>query len=405
MAITIAALSEAQDEHRVSLVPSVVKRLVKQGHTVLIEKGAGEAANFADQDYTAAGAKVTDRPTILKQADIITVVNRPDDDTLKQLHAGQLIMGLLSLSIDQDVAKQLAASKVTSLSFELLPRTVSRAQSMDALSSQSSVAGYKAALVAADHFKRYLPMMITAAGTAKPAKVLVLGTGVAGLQAIGTAKRLGAIVSGYDVRPASRGEVESLGAKFLTSSVSAAGKGGYARQLTKEEQQKQQDELAGFIKESDIVITTARVPGKKPPMLVTQKSVDEAKPGSIFVDIAASELGGNVAGSKPGETVVTDNKVMIIGADNLPSDLATSSSEMYSKNVQAVIKALLNKDKQITIDPDDDVMGELVATYQGEVISGRLRQQMGLPARKPAKQEDDKSTDQKTAPSAEKKQN
>lgn len=379
MAITIAALKEAPAEHRVSLVPSVVKRLVKQGCQVLIEKGAGAAANFADQQYEEAGAKVVDRDTALTQANLVTVVNRPDDGTLDQLKAGQAILGLLSLAVDHDFAKQLAEKQVTALSFELLPRTVSRAQSMDALSSQSSVAGYKAALVAADHFMRYFPMMITAAGTAKPAKVLVLGTGVAGLQAIGTAKRLGAIVSGYDVRPASRGEVESLGAKFLTSSVSAAGKGGYARQLTKEEQQQQQDELAGFIADSDIVITTARVPGKKPPMLVTAKSVEEAKPGSIFIDIAASDLGGNVAGSKPGEVVETANGAKIVGADNLPSDLATSSSEMYSKNVQAVIKALLNKEGNIEIDTTDDVMSELVATYQGEVISGRLRSQMGLP--------------------------
>ena len=397
MAITIAALKEAPAEHRVSLVPSVVKRLVKQGCQVLIEKGAGAAANFADQQYEEAGAKVVDRDAALTQANLVTVVNRPEDGTLDQLKAGQTILGLLSLAVDHDVAKRLAEKQVTALSFELLPRTVSRAQSMDALSSQSSVAGYKAALVAADHFMRYFPMMITAAGTAKPAKVLVLGTGVAGLQAIGTAKRLGAIVSGYDVRPASRGEVESLGAKFLTSSVSAAGKGGYARQLTKEEQQQQQDELAGFIADSDIVITTARVPGKKPPMLVTAKSVEEAKPGSIFIDIAASDLGGNVAGSKPGEVVETANGAKIVGADNLPSDLATSSSEMYSKNVQAVIKALLNKEGNIEIDTTDDVMSELVATYQGEVISGRLRSQMGLPEIKQEEQEpaDDEQQAQK----------
>ena len=397
MAITIAALKEAPAEHRVSLVPSVVKRLVKQGCQVLIEKGAGAAANFADQQYEEAGAEVVDRDAALTQANLVTVVNRPDDGTLDQLKAGQAILGLLSLALDHDFAKQLAEKQVTALSFELLPRTVSRAQSMDALSSQSSVAGYKAALVAADHFMRYFPMMITAAGTAKPAKVLVLGTGVAGLQAIGTAKRLGAIVSGYDVRPASRGEVESLGAKFLTSSVSAAGKGGYARQLTKEEQQQQQDELAGFIADSDIVITTARVPGKKPPMLVTAKSVEEAKPGSIFIDIAASDLGGNVAGSKPGEVAETANGAKIVGADNLPSDLATSSSEMYSKNVQAVIKALLNKEGNIEIDTTDDVMSELVATYQGEVISGRLRSQMGLPEIKQEEQEpaDDEQQAQK----------
>lgn len=398
MAIVIAALKEADGEHRVSLVPSVVKRMVKQGYHVLIEKGAGEAADFADQTYVDAGAQVVSREDALNQANVVTVVNRPDDDTLGKLKKGQLLLGLLSLSIDQDVAKKLAQNGVTALSFELLPRTVSRAQSMDALSSQSSVAGYKAALVAADEFMRYFPMMITAAGTAKPAKVLVLGTGVAGLQAIGTAKRLGAIVSGYDVRPASRGEVESLGAKFLTSSVSAAGKGGYARQLTKEEQQKQQDELAGFIADSDIVITTARVPGKKPPMLVTEKSVKGAKPGSIFVDIAASELGGNVAGSKPGQTVVTANGAKIIGADSLASDLATSASEMYSKNVQAVLKPLIDKEGNLKIDTTDDVFSELVATYQGKIISGRLRSQMGLPAlAKKDDAKDEKADDKKAA--------
>lgn len=391
MAIIIAALKEKTAEHRVSLVPSVVKKLVKQGCQVLVEKGAGTAADFADQEYEGAGAKIVDRDTALAQANLVTVVNRPDNGTIAKLRQGQAILGLLSLSVDQDIAKQLADKQVTALSFELLPRTVSRAQSMDALSSQSSVSGYKAALVAADHFMRYFPMMITAAGTAKPARVLVLGTGVAGLQAIGTAKRLGAIVSGYDVRPASRGEVESLGAKFLTSSVSAAGKGGYARQLTKEEQQQQQDELAGFIADSNIVITTARVPGKKPPLLVTAKSVQEAKPGSIFIDIAASELGGNVAGSKPGEVVETANGAKVVGADNLPSELATSASEMYSKNVQAVIKALLNKEGNIEIDPTDDVMSELVATYQGEIISSRLRSQMGLPELK--KDEEESSAD------------
>lgn len=387
MAITVAALKEAPGERRVALVPAVVKRLIKQGCSVMIEAGAGAAADFSDQQYADVGAKVAKRAQVLEGADLLAVVNRPDEEVLKGLRANQALLGFLSLTTDLDLVKQLAKAQVTALSFELLPRTVSRAQTMDALSSQSSVAGYKAALVAADSFTRYFPMMITAAGTAKPAKVLVLGTGVAGLQAIGTAKRLGAIVSGYDVRPASRGEVESLGAKFLTSSVSAAGKGGYARQLSPEEQQKQQDELAGFIADSDVVITTARVPGKRPPLLVTEKSVENAKAGTIFIDLAASDLGGNVFKSEPGKVVETQAGAKVIGADNLPSELATSASEMYAKNVQAVIKDLLDKNGQLVVDENDDVMGELVATYQGEVVSGRLRAQMGLAQREAPQEE------------------
>ncbi len=392
MPLTISTLKEDENENRVALSPEVVSRFVKSGFQVLVEKGSGEKSYFPDQSYTDAGAKIVSRDQAISDSNIIAVVNRPDEKTLGSLKSGQLIIGLLNTLIDPDGMKKLADQGVTSLSFELLPRTVSRAQTMDALSSQSSVAGYKAALVAADTFDRYLPMMITAAGTAKPAKVLVLGTGVAGLQAIGTAKRLGAIVSGYDVRAASKGEVESLGATFLTSSVSATGEGGYARQLSPEEQQKQQDELAGFIKQNDIVITTAQVPGRKPPLLVTQKSVEEAQPGSIFVDLAASDLGGNVAGSKPNETVKTDNDVLIIGAPDLPSQMATSSSEMYSKNVQAVINDVV-KDDKITIDVKDDVLSELTATYNGKIISTRLRKALNLPVeeeKKPSTSPDDK---------------
>lgn len=305
--------------------------MVHNKFQVLIEKGAGDSASFSDQAYIDAGGEVVSRDEALEKANLIAVINQPDEATRSKIKAGQILIGLLGALIDTDAIQQLAKQQVTALSFELLPRTISRAQSMDVLSSQASIAGYKAALVAADTFKRYFPMMITAAGTAKPAKVLVLGTGVAGLQAIGTAKRLGAIVSGYDVRPASRGEVESLGAQFLTSSINAVGEGGYARQLSADEQKQQQEELIGFIKQNDIVITTAQVPGKKPPLLVPQAAIDVAKPGSVFVDLAASDLGGNVAGSKPDQTVKTDSGAQIIGAGNLASELATSASEMFAK--------------------------------------------------------------------------
>jgi NAD(P) transhydrogenase subunit alpha len=392
---TISVLKESGDENRVAITPDVASRLTKSKFQVLVEKGAGANAYFPDQAYQDAGAKVVSRADAISQANLVAVVDQPDQETLSQLKEGQMIIGLLKALIDPKAMQQLAKQKVTALSFELLPRTISRAQTMDVLSSQASVAGYKAALVAADRFERYLPMMITAAGTAKPAKVLVLGTGVAGLQAIGTAKRLGAIVSGYDVRPASRGEVESLGAEFLTSSVSAVGEGGYARQLSADEQKQQQDELIGFIKQNDIVITTAQVPGKKPPLLVPEEAVKNAKPGSIFVDLAASDLGGNVAGSKPDTTVTADSGAQIIGAGNMASELATSASEMFAKNVQAVVNAI-SKDGEFSLDLTDDVMSQLVATDHGEIISDRLRDTLGLPkTEKPV--EDDAKDDADSA--------
>jgi len=399
MSTIIAALKESGDENRVAITPDVAAKLVHSKFEVMIEQGAGQNAYFSDQAYQDAGAKVVSRDDAVSQANVIATVDLPDSETLGKLHEGQILIGLLKALTDLDSVQKLAKQKVTALSFELLPRTISRAQSMDVLSSQASIAGYKAALVAADKFARYIPMMITAAGTAKPAKVLVLGTGVAGLQAIGTAKRLGAIVSGYDVRPASRGEVESLGAEFLTSSVSAVGEGGYARQLSADEQKQQQDELIGFIKQNDIVITTAQVPGRKPPLLVPQAAVDNAKPGSVFVDLAASDLGGNVAGSKPDQTVITDSGVQLIGAGNLASEMATSASEMFSKNVQAVINDVADKDAQITIDLKDDVMSQLVATDHGEIISERVRKALNLPISKPAEDDaapadsDDKSAE------------
>lgn len=399
MSTIIAALKESGDENRVAITPDVAAKLVHSKFEVMIEQGAGQNAYFSDQAYQDAGAKVVSRDDAVSQANVIATVDLPDSETLGKLHEGQILIGLLKALTDLDSVQKLAKQKVTALSFELLPRTISRAQSMNVLSSQASIAGYKAALVAADKFARYFPMMITAAGTAKPAKVLVLGTGVAGLQAIGTAKRLGAIVSGYDVRPASRGEVESLGAEFLTSSVSAVGEGGYARQLSADEQKQQQDELIGFIKQNDIVITTAQVPGRKPPLLVPQAAVDNAKPGSVFVDLAASDLGGNVAGSKPDQTVITDSGVQLIGAGNLASEMATSASEMFSKNVQAVINDVADKDAQITIDLKDDVMSQLVATDHGEIISERVRKALNLPISKPAEDDaapadsDDKSAE------------
>lgn len=380
MSIVVSVLKETQpQENRVAIDPEVTKKLVKNNMTVLVEKGAGASAYYNDASYEQAGAKVVDRQTALDDGNVIAVINNPGDETLAKLKSGQVILGLLNSLIEPAKMTALAEKNVSALSFELLPRTISRAQSMDVLSSQSSVAGYKADLVASDLYPKYFPMMITAAGTVKPAKVLVLGTGVAGLQAIGTAKRLGAVVSGYDVRAASKGEVESLGATFLTSSVAnGSGSGGYARELTAEEQQAQQAELAGFIAQNDVIITTAQVPGHKPPLLVPQTSVDSAKPGTVFIDLAASNLGGNVASSKPDETITTDNQVMVVGAGNLASQLPNSASQLFSKNVQAVINALVVED-EIKIDPTDDVFKGLVATTGGEIINARLRKALKLP--------------------------
>jgi H+-translocating NAD(P) transhydrogenase subunit alpha len=263
---------------------------------------------------------------------------------------------------------------VTAVSLDGLPRTLSRAQGMDALTSQANVAGYKAVLVAAEAYGRFFPLLITAAGTARPAKLLVLGTGVAGLQAIGTARRLGAQVSGYDVRPASKGEVESLGATFveLTSVVSAAGEGGYARELTPEERDAQQAELAAHIGRHDVVITTAQVPGRRPPLLVTEDALAAMSAGSVIVDMGASALGGNVAGSVAGQTVVTPNGVTIIGAQNLPATVPTASSNAYSRNISALllhmVAASAPDDRALAIDTTDDIQAGVVITHGGEVV-------------------------------------
>ena len=276
---------------------------------------------------------------------------------------------MLAPLVHPELAAALAARDVTAISLDRMPRTLTRTQPMDALSSQANVAGYKAALVAAAEFGRFFPMLITAAGTARPAKVLVLGAGVAGLQAIGTARRLGAVVSGYDVRPASKTEVESLGATFieLTAGVSAAGEGGYARELTAEERQAQQDELLGHIARHDVVITTAQVPGRRPPLLVTEDAIKAMTAGSVLVDMGASELGGNVAGSRPGETVVTGNGITIIGADNLPSSMPTAASAAYSRNISTLLD-YLSADGALAIDTSDEVQAGVVITHGGRVV-------------------------------------
>src|SRR6202161_1853544 len=337
--IKVAVLREtAPGERRVSLVPEAVTKLRAADLEVLVESGAGGGAWLSDDAFTEAGASIATRGEIQQTADAIVLVGRPDDDVIAGFRQGQAVLGMLAPLGDPSFARRLAETGVTSVSLDLIPRTLPRAQQMDALSSQANIAGYKAAVLAADTFGRFFPLLITAAGTARPAKVLVLGTGVAGLQAIGTARRLGAVVSAYDVRPETRTEVESLGGTFIerTSGGPASGTGGYARDLTPDERQAQQDELMGHIAAHDVVITTAQVPGRRPPLLVTGHALKAMAPGSVIVDMGASALGGNVAGSQAGETVVTENGVTIVGPANLASTMPAAASAMYARNMSSL---------------------------------------------------------------------
>jgi H+-translocating NAD(P) transhydrogenase subunit alpha len=373
----VAVVKEsAPGERRVALVPETVQKLRQGGLEVLVEQRAGAGAWFPDDSYTAAGATVTTTDELYATADVLLTVTRPEPGRLR---AGQAVIGMLAPLTDPQFARTLAERGVTAISLDGLPRTLSRAQGMDALTSQANVAGYKAALMAADAYGRFFPLLITAAGTARPAKLLVLGTGVAGLQAIGTARRLGAQVSGYDVRPASKGEVESLGATFieLTSGLSAAGEGGYARELTAEERDAQQAELAGHIARQDVIITTAQVPGRRPPLLVTADAVAAMAPGSVIIDMGSSKLGGNVAGSEPGETVVTANGVTIVGAENLAASVPTAASNAYSRNISALLLHLTGVSTQgagepdareLKIDTTDEIQAGVVVAHGGEVV-------------------------------------
>jgi len=360
----------AQGEQRVALVPEGVAKLRGAGLDILVERGAGDGAWLPDAAYAEAGATIVEQAELYQTADVVLTVTKPAGETISLLGPGQTVIGMLAPLTDPELATALAARNVTAVSLDGLPRTLSRAQPMDALTSQANVAGYKAAIVAAEAFGRFFPMLITAAGTARPAKVLVLGAGVAGLQAIGTARRLGAVVSGYDVRPASKQEVESLGATFieLKSAVAAAGEGGYARELTADERQGQQEELEQHIARHDVVITTAQVPGRRPPLLVTDDAVKAMSAGAVIVDMAASTLGGNVAGAKPGEIVTTGNGVTIVGAGNLAASVPTAASNAYSRNISALLLHM-TKDAALAIDTTDEIQAGVVITHLGRVVN------------------------------------
>jgi NAD(P) transhydrogenase subunit alpha len=372
--VKVAVIKEAVlSERRVALVPEGVAKLAGAGLEVLAEAGAGDRSGFSDEAYAEAGATVLARDELVATADALLMVGAPGASLVAALRPGQLVAGLLAPRTSPDLVAALARAGVTAVSLDLLPRTLPRAQPMDALSSQASIAGYKAAVLAAGEFGRFFPLLITAAGTARPAKVLVLGAGVAGLQAIGTARRLGAVVTGYDVRPAAKGEVESLGATFLelASIGPAAGEGGYARELTEDEREAQQVELAGHIARHDVIITTAQVPGRRPPELVSADALKRMAAGSVVVDMGASDLGGNVAGSVPDQTVVTENGVTVIGAGQLPSSMPAAASAMYSRNISSLLLYLV-KDGELALDLSDDLQAGVVVTRDGSVVHPAL---------------------------------
>jgi proton-translocating NAD(P)+ transhydrogenase subunit alpha len=372
-AVSVGVVDETDPgEHRVALVPEVVPRVRELGVDVLVQSGAGTTAWFSDSAYTEAGASVRSAAEV-DAADVLLGVGPPDTPRISAMHPGQIVIGLLNPLGDPDLVAALARAGVTSISLDLLPRTLSRAQSMDALTSQANIAGYKAVLVAADAYGRYLPMMMTAAGTAKPAQVLVLGVGVAGLAAIGTARRLGALVTGYDIRPETREEVRSVGARFLDlpGVSSGSGAGGYARALTDEERAAQQEALQQRVGDFDIVITTALVPGRKPPVLVTQEALKGMRAGSVVVDMAAGPTGGNVEGSRAGEQIVVGDAVTLIGASNLASAVAPGASTAYARNIAAMLGHLL-RDGVATIDLTDEIQAAVVVTSGGKVVNPML---------------------------------
>jgi H+-translocating NAD(P) transhydrogenase subunit alpha len=344
-------------ERRVALVPEIVRKLMASGFEVAIEAGAGAAAGFSDREYEEAGAQIGDP----WDADVVAKVRRPRDEELGRLRDGQVVIGFLEPLTERDGIQALTRAGVVGFALESVPRTT-RAQPMDALSSQATVAGYKAVLLAADRLPRFFPMLMTAAGTVPPAKVLVLGAGVAGLQAIATARRLGAVVSGFDVRPVVREQVESLGASFLDLGVvGEETEGGYARELTHEDQQRQQEELERRIPEFDVVITTALVPGRPAPKLIPASAVAAMRTGSVIVDLAA-EAGGNAELTAPGEEVVREG-VTIVGLTNLASSLPAHASQLYARNVEALL-AHLAPEGELALDWDDEITAGTCVTRE-----------------------------------------
>jgi NAD(P) transhydrogenase subunit alpha len=356
----------AAGEHRVALVPEVVHKLTAKGLDVLVQDGAGADALLPDDAFVAAGARMTGDAAEIWSSDVVVTIAPPDAQTIRGLGEGSILIGFLAPLTSPLTTRALADAKATAFAMEAIPR-ISRAQSMDALSSQSNIAGYKAALLGAEQMGRFYPMLMTAAGTIPPAKVLVLGVGVAGLQALATAKRLGARTTGYDVRPEVAEQVQSLGAQWLDLGLEASGEGGYARELTEEERAAQQQALTDAIKGFDVVITTALVPGRPAPKLVTAEAVEGMKPGSVIVDLAG-EAGGNCELTEPGETVVRHD-VKIVSPLNLPASMAEHSSQLFARNVLALLELLVGEDGALHLDFDDEIVRGACIVRDGEIVN------------------------------------
>jgi NAD(P) transhydrogenase subunit alpha len=368
----------AERERRVALVPEVVRKLAQKEYEILVEAGAGQGAMIPDALFEEAGAKIADSAAVWG-ADVVVKVAPPSAEESARLSADSVLIGFLAPLTAPDTVRALAQSGATAFALEAVPR-ISRAQSMDALSSQSNVSGYRASLLGAQLLGRFFPMLMTAAGTVRPAKVLVLGAGVAGLQAIATARRLGAAVTGYDVRSAVAEQVQSLGAQFLEleAGKGAEGEGGYARELTDEEKAAQQQELTDAITEFDVVITTALVPGRPAPKLVTADAVERMKPGAVVVDLAG-EAGGNCELSEPGETVVKHD-VTITAPLNVPSTMAEHASQLYARNIQSLLELMTAEDGSLSLDFDDEIIAGACVTRGGEIVHEGAKQAAGTTA-------------------------
>jgi NAD(P) transhydrogenase subunit alpha len=386
MNIQVGFVSESSPgERRVAMVPGAIGVLNKSGVELLMEPGAGARAGFPDSEYAEKGVRLAAREEVLGTADVVLQVRSPGANPetgagdLALFRRGQVVIGFGEPLTALGTARDLARDGVTFLAMELMPR-ITRAQSMDALSSMATISGYKAVLIAADTLPRMFPMLMTAAGTVAPARVLVIGAGVAGLQAIATARRLGAIVSGYDIRAAVKEQIESLGARFVVLDVqpdAAEDKGGYAKAMSEDFYRRQREAMAAVLAEQHVVITTAAVPGKKAPILITGDMMARMAPGSVIVDIAA-ERGGNCELTRPGEVVV-ERGVSIHGPLNLPSTIPYHASQMYAKNIATFLKYLI-QDGKLVLAADDEIVRETLVTNGGEVVHARVRELMGLPA-------------------------
>ena len=376
MAVIAVTTERRAGETRVAAVPETVKKLIAAGFSVVVESGAGTSAAYPDADYQAAGAEIAkDAAGAIGKADILFKVRAPEAAEIAALKSGAIVVALLNPHMDKDALKAIAAKGATGFAMEFVPR-ITRAQVMDALSSQANLAGYRAVIEAAEAYGRAMPMMMTAAGTVAAAKVFVMGVGVAGLQAIATARRLGAVVTATDVRPATKEQVESLGAKFLAVEdeefKNAQTAGGYAKEMSAEYQAKQAALVSSHIAKQDIVITTALIPGRPAPKLVSAEQVASMRPGSILVDLAI-EQGGNVVGAKAGEVAVTANGAKILGLPNLPGRIATDASALYARNLLAFAGLLLDKEGKLAPDLEDEILKAALVTQGGKVVHPALQ--------------------------------